>query len=135
MVIPCFTGELPARMDKLNGILEGMSNITMVGSSFGGLMASLFAMEEEARIKRLILLAPALNFIDRSGYRTKKLSLPAWIFHGTKDDVIPLPSVEDAAERYFTNLTFNRVDDDHFLHRTFQTIDWPGFLTEGAQDV
>jgi alpha/beta superfamily hydrolase len=131
MAIPNFTGELSERMDKLNQILKGMSGITLVGSSFGGLMASLFAMENEARAEALILLAPALNFIDESGYRIKKISLPVCIFHGTKDDVIPLKAAEDAAEKYFTNLVFNKVDDDHFLHRTFETIDWPMLLEGG----
>jgi predicted esterase len=132
MAIPNFTGELSERMDKLKGILEGASGITMVGSSFGGLMATLFAMEDEARVEKLILLAPAINWIDKSGCATKVLSLPAWIFHGTKDEVISISSVEDSAKRYFTNIIFNRVDDDHNLHRTFETIDWQGFLKDGG---
>lgn len=133
MVIPNFTGELAERMDKLNRILEGKTGITMVGSSFGGLMASLFAMENEARVNRLILLAPAINYIDTSGYRKKRLTLPTWIFHGIKDDVIPLKAVEEAADNYFTNPVFSRVDDDHFLARTFETIDWPMLLKEGEK--
>lgn len=133
MVIPNFTGELSERMDKLNEILKGKSGIILVGSSFGGLMASLFAMEDETRVDRLILLAPAINYLDSSGYRTKRISIPAWIFHGTKDDVITLQAVEDMAENYFTNLIFNRVDDDHFLHRTFETIEWTVLLMEGEK--
>jgi len=133
MVIPNFTGELSERMDKLHGILKGKSEIILVGSSFGGLMASLFAMEDESRINRLVLLAPAINYMGASGYRTKKISLPAWIFHGTKDGVIPLNAVEDAVDKYFTNVIFERVDDDHFLHKTFEAIDWPMLLEEGER--
>jgi pimeloyl-ACP methyl ester carboxylesterase len=131
MLIPHFTGDLSQRMDKLHGILEGMSDITLVGSSFGGLMATLFAMSEEPRVDRLILLAPALNFMGLSGYKTKAISIPAWIYHGKDDDVIPLQTVEDTAGRYFTNLSFKKVDDDHFLHKTFKHIDWTGLLTSG----
>jgi len=130
MVIPYFTGDLSERMDKLDGMLQGKSGITLVGSSFGGLMASLFAMADESRADRLILLAPAINYLDSSGYRTKRISTPVRIYHGTKDDVIPLKAAEDAAEKYFSNLVFNRVDDDHFLHSTFETIDW-AMLFEG----
>jgi pimeloyl-ACP methyl ester carboxylesterase len=132
MVIPHFTGELSERMDKLKGILQGKSGILIVGSSFGGLMASLFAMDDETRVDRLILLAPAINYIDSSGFRAKRISTPVRIYHGTKDDVIPLNAAEDAAEKYFSNLLFNRVDDDHFLHRTFETIDW-AMLLEGGE--
>jgi pimeloyl-ACP methyl ester carboxylesterase len=131
MVIPHFTGELSERMDKLKEILQGRSGIIIVGSSFGGLMASLFAMEDETRVDSLILLAPAINYIDASGYRTKRISTPVRIYHGTKDDVIPLNAAEDAAEKYFSNLVFNRVDDDHFLHMTFETIDWTMLLDGG----
>jgi len=129
MVIPHFTGDLSERMDKLNEILEGRSGITLVGSSFGGLMASLFAMKEGTRVDQLILLAPALNYLESSGYRTSTISAPVSIYHGKQDDVIPITAVEDAAGKYFTNLIFNKVDDDHFLHKTFKNIDWTKLLT------
>lgn len=135
MVIPNFTGELAERMDSLNRILVGKTGITMAGSSFGGLMASLFAMEDEARVDRLILLAPAINYIETSGYRTKRLKVPTWIFHGTRDDVIPLKEVEAAVKKYFTDPVFTRVDDDHFLAKIFETIDWPMLLQEGERDI
>jgi len=131
MVIPNFTGELPERMDKLNRTLEAKTGITIAGSSYGGLMASLFAMEYEERVNRLILLAPAINYIEASGYNTKRLKVPTWIFHGTRDDVIPLKAVEDAAGKYFIDPVFSRVDDDHFLANIFETIDWPMLLQEG----
>ncbi|MBN1626895.1 MAG: alpha/beta fold hydrolase [Deltaproteobacteria bacterium] len=135
MVIPNFTGDLPERMDKLKRILEGKTGIIMAGSSYGGLMASLFAMEYPTRVQRLILLAPAINFIETSGYRTKKLTVPTWVFHGIKDDVIPLRAVEEASDKYFTNPVFSLVDDDHFLSRTFDTIDWPMLLLEGDKNT
>ncbi len=137
MVIPHFTGELSERMGRLKDILRGKSGIILVGSSFGGLMASLFAMEDESRVDRLILLAPAINYLESSGYVTKRITTPVRIYHGTRDDVIPLGSAEDAAEKYFSSLIFNRVDDDHFLAGTFEKIDWAMLLEEGEkkQDV
>jgi pimeloyl-ACP methyl ester carboxylesterase len=67
MLTPDFTGDLAERMIRLDRILEGRSGIKIVGSSFGGLMASLYAMKHESRVNRLILLAPALNLIGFLG--------------------------------------------------------------------
>ena len=44
MLLPNFDGSLEKRMKRLYGILRGKSEILFVGSSFGGLMASVFAM-------------------------------------------------------------------------------------------
>jgi len=128
MIIPHFIGDLSERMEKLNEVLSGSSDIRLVGSSFGGLMASIFAMENEPRVDKLILLAPAINLMEASDYQLREISVPVLIYHGIKDDVIPLDAVELTAKRYFRNFTFNKVDDDHFLRNTFQNIDWNTLL-------
>jgi pimeloyl-ACP methyl ester carboxylesterase len=128
MIIPNFTGDLEARMEKLESVLSGKTGIRLVGSSFGGLMASLFAMHNEPRVKKMILLAPAINLMHFTRHIGKQVSVPVWIFHGTNDQVIPLEEVVPVAKDTFTDLSFNVVDDDHFLHKTFKTIDWDGIL-------
>ena len=128
MIIPHFTGSLQERMEKLEGLLSDKTGIKMVGSSFGGLMASLFAMENEARVDRVILLAPAIHLIAAMGYPLGKISVPVSIYHGEGDEVIPLQEVERIAREAFLNLSFHRVDDDHFLHKTFKTMDWDALL-------
>ena len=128
MLTPNFTGDLPERMEKLTKILSGESGIRMVGSSFGGLMASIFSMENESRVDRLILLAPAINLIWFTEYQTKEIEIPVHIYHGINDDVIPLKAVEKIAGKCFKNLTFHKVEDDHMLHNTFHTIDWDSLL-------
>jgi pimeloyl-ACP methyl ester carboxylesterase len=128
MLIPNFIGELPERMEKLNKILSEGSGIRIVGSSFGGLMGYIFAMENEDRVESLILLAPAINLIGLSDYEPNSISTPVRIYHGINDDVIPLKDVRDMAEKHFPNLTFHEVKDDHFLHNTFKTIDWDSLL-------
>ena len=128
MIIPYFTGDLEVRMEKLESVLSGKSGIRIVGSSFGGLMASIFAMENESRVEKLILLAPAINLLHFARHIGKQVSIPVWVFHGTNDQVIPLEEVEPVAMGTFTDLSFNAVDDDHFLHKTFKTIDWDGIL-------
>ncbi len=129
MMIPNFPGSLQERMEKLNEILAEKTGIRLVGSSFGGLMASMFAMEHEGQVDKLILLAPALHLMESASYHKKKISVPVWIYHGRDDEVIPLQSVEEMATKIFPNLTFHAVDDDHYLHKTFKTIDWKTLLS------
>jgi predicted esterase len=54
--------------------------------------------------------------------------MPVAIYHGTQDPVIPLSEVQSVAPKLFLNLSFNVVDDDHYLHRTFKTLDWEALL-------
>jgi pimeloyl-ACP methyl ester carboxylesterase len=128
MIIPYFTGDLPERMKKLEDILRGKTGIRLVGSSFGGLMGTLFTLENEPRVERLVLLAPAINLMSGIDHTPKKIAVPVWLYHGHQDDVIPLRDVEEVARHMFTNVTFNKVEDDHFLHRTFKRIDWDKLL-------
>ncbi|MDY6972165.1 MAG: alpha/beta fold hydrolase [Thermodesulfobacteriota bacterium] len=128
MITPHFTGDLYERMDTLNSILSDKSGIRLVGSSFGGLMASLFALENESRVERMILLAPAIHMMGLTPSRNKTVSVPVWVYHGSADQVIPLAGVESIAREIFPNLSFHSVDDDHFLHRTFKIIDWDSLL-------
>ena len=128
MIVPTFTGDLMTRMGKLREILEGRSEITMVGSSFGGLMASIFAMENPSLVKKLILLAPAIHVIKNAPAKIRTISTPIQIYHGDQDEVIPLTDVEPIARELFQNLLFNIVPDDHSLHKTFKTLDWKALL-------
>jgi pimeloyl-ACP methyl ester carboxylesterase len=129
MLTPNFPGPLDERMAKLRDILSGQSHLIMVGSSFGGLMASIFAVENEPCVRRLILLAPAINLMEFTPYRERKILMPVHIYHGVQDEVIPIGDVERVANQVFPNLTFNAVDDDHYLHKTFQKIEWETLLT------
>jgi pimeloyl-ACP methyl ester carboxylesterase len=128
ILTPNFRGNLPDRMEGLNEILSEKTKIKLVGSSFGGLMASIFTMKNEPRVEKLILLAPAINLLEFAHYHEKKLTVPVWIYHGKNDEVIPLKAVEKVAKNSFQNLSFNIVDDDHNLHKTFKTIDWSSLL-------
>ena len=128
MIIPNFPGTLQERMQKLNRTLSKKSGIRLVGSSFGGLMAALFAMENERRVDRMILLAPALNLMGFSNAHERETSVPTWIYHGKDDEVIPLETVEEVAKKIFRHLSLHVVDDDHYLHKTFKRIDWQELL-------
>ena len=129
MLTPNFPGSLDERMADLRALLSGESDIILVGSSFGGLMASIFVMENEPRVKRLVLLAPAVNLMEFSPYRNRKIQVPVHIYHGRQDEVIPLEDVEGVARQVFSDLTFHAVDDDHYLHKTFEKIEWDRLLS------
>jgi pimeloyl-ACP methyl ester carboxylesterase len=128
MLTPNFTGPLDERIRKLEGILAGQSGIRLVGSSFGGLMAAVYAMQNKPAVERLVLLAPAINLLPSTPYPERKIPVPVWIYHGRNDEVIPLDDVQAVADRIFQRLTFLVVDDDHYLHNTFKTIDWDMLL-------
>ena len=128
MIIEDFRGSLEERMDKLNSVLAGKESIVMVGSSLGGLMAAMFALDNQERLKKLILLAPALATEEFMPNLERRTDTPVIIYHGKDDDVVPLAPVQDIAHRVFDNLTFNTVDDDHVLSKTFTMIDWDTLL-------
>jgi alpha-beta hydrolase superfamily lysophospholipase len=91
-------------------------------------MAALFSMDNENRVDRMILLAPALNLMGFSNAQVREISVPTWIYHGKGDEVIPMEAVKEVAEKTFRDLTLNIVDDDHYLHKTFKGIDWQDLL-------
>jgi pimeloyl-ACP methyl ester carboxylesterase len=128
MIIPDFAGDISTRMSKLNEILIDKKGVTMIGSSLGGLMAALYTLQNRDRVKKLILLAPALNQPEFTPHQSEKLTLPVYIFHGKADELIPLKLIQTIAKGVFTNLTFTMVDDDHRLSRTFTSIDWPQLI-------
>jgi predicted esterase YcpF (UPF0227 family) len=124
VVTPDFTGSLGNRMKKLNIVLAKKEELLLVGSSFGGLMATIYAQENNSRVRKVILLAPALNFPDFSPYLGKKTSVPAQLYIGRQDIVCPADRVVQAAQNIFTHLSVHVSDDDHLLRDTFTTIDW-----------
>ncbi len=130
MVIPDFTGAVPRRMAKLKEILSGKTGIIMIGSSLGGLMAALYAFQNKDRLKKLILLAPALNLPELDPYRSQTLSLPVYVFHGRNDELIPVGQIQEIAKKAFPDLTFTLLDDDHRLSSTFASIEWHALLAD-----
>jgi pimeloyl-ACP methyl ester carboxylesterase len=119
-----FSGPLEQRMAKLERCLGAKSNLILVGSSYGGLMAALFACKNGSRTRRLVLLAPALDHGNFSPYEATPLELPVTLYHGRQDIVVPPEPTRLIAERLFRNLEIHLVDDDHDLHRVFPMLDW-----------
>ncbi len=130
MIIPNFGGPLQERLEKLEKVLSGRSTINLIGSSFGGLMATIFAMDHPDRVKNLILLAPALPMLEALPEKREKIiPNPTWLYHGTEDTLLPLDTVIPVAQRIFPSLHLHVVEDDHMLHNTFRDIPWDELLT------
>ncbi len=122
MLMEDFSGPLEARMAHLTDSLAGKGDLILVGSSYGGLMAALFACRNQTRVRRLILLAPALGHADFSPWYTTPLQMPVILYHGRRDTVVPPEPTRRVAERLFRNLETHLVDDDHDLHRIFPSL-------------
>lgn len=63
MLTPDFTGSFDQRMAQLRSILSDKTDWTLIGSSYGGLMGTVFTLDHEAQVRKLVLLAPALRRI------------------------------------------------------------------------
>jgi pimeloyl-ACP methyl ester carboxylesterase len=133
MIIEDFSGSFPQRMKKLEGLLARKNDLILIGSSYGGLMAAVYAFRHEDRVKKLILLAPALHLDAYKPYLTKKLHMPIAIFHGLRDDVVPLEVVRTIAKHSFVHHSFTALDDDHPLRDTFAALQWDNLLSLEAQ--
>ena len=130
ILTPDFEGSLDDRMERLRQILGDKSGWTLIGSSFGGLMASLYTCEHPYQVKKLVLLAPALIWPDFAESPPEPVSVPAVVFHGTRDELIPIERSQELAEKVFLNLVFNAVDDDHGLYNTVHALDWETLLSD-----
>lgn len=128
MLVPDFTGDLACRLASLEDVLAGCRDLILIGSSFGGLMATIFASRHQKMIKKMILLAPALNFPESKARRIEKITLPCWLHIGNNDTITPPAEVIPAAIRIFRDLHLNVTDDDHFLKKTFAGINWYDML-------
>ena len=129
LITPDFTGSLEERMQQLYPILGNASNLTLIGSSFGGLMAALFSTQHLGQVRKMILLAPALMFPEFAQHLPKKpITVPTVIVHGRQDTVVPLGQITPLAEKAFLYLTYHIVDDDHRLHQTADMLDWKSLI-------
>lgn len=128
MLIDDYSGTLDERMNQLRKTLVGRENLIIVGSSFGGLMAAIFACESEKRVRGLVLLAPALAYGDFNACCPEPLDIPATIYQGSDDSVVLPEPTRKAAMAIFRNFNFYLVKDDHSLAVTFPTIDWDKLL-------
>ncbi len=124
---PDFHGTLANRLAQLNDLCHGLTSLTFIGSSFGGLMATCYAIDFPEKVARLILLAPALNYGE---YRPpqEKLLIPTLLAIGKNDTVTPPHLVIPLAQQTFSNIEIRLAEDDHMLHTSFPAMAWHEIL-------
>lgn len=125
---PDFVGPLAVRIAQMESIIKDQTGWTVIGSSLGGLMAAFFAVRHPDQVRKLVLLAPALNLSEFSRHLPKPVDIPTILVIGKNDDVIPIRRVEELAKQTFLNLEYLSVDDDHRLHHTADNLDWRSLL-------
>jgi pimeloyl-ACP methyl ester carboxylesterase len=131
LLTPDFTGDFDARMGQLYAILNDRPDWVLIGSSYGGLMATLFTLDKTTQVRKLILLAPALTLPPLASLTDPQpVSVPTTLIHGTADTVVPLEPVRAIAQRLFTDLTPITVDDDHRLGKAVHELDWVSILSQ-----
>jgi pimeloyl-ACP methyl ester carboxylesterase len=111
-------------MQALQAILGRRAGWTLIGSSLGGLMAALFTCQHPAQVRKLVLLAPALILPEFSTEPPAPVDVPTVVYHGSRDNVVPLEPTRRLAEQVFRKLVFHVVDDEHRLFKTMQAVDW-----------
>jgi pimeloyl-ACP methyl ester carboxylesterase len=128
MLAPNFEGPLNLRMSQLENIIQNTTGWTLIGSSLGGLMAAMFTTRHPEQVRRLVLLAPALNQPEFSHHLPKPVRVPTLLVIGRKDELLPADAIRRLTKRIFPRLTYFMVDDDHRLHHTVDTLDWKKLL-------
>ena len=129
MLTPDFKGSFEDRMSQLVPILSDKIDWTLIGSSFGGLMGTVFTCAHPTQVRKLVLLAPALLREQFASYLDlEPVSVPTVVIHGTLDTVVPLEPVREIAQKLFTNLTYHIVEDDHRLGKSVHELDWKSIL-------
>ena len=130
MLTPDFTGSFDERMSQLHSILSDKTDWTLIGSSFGGLMGTVFTLDHATQVRKLILLAPALMLEPLASLSDPKpVSVPTVVIHGTLDTVVPLEPVRETVQKLFTNVKYYVVVDDHRLHKSVHELDWESIIT------
>lgn len=108
--------DVGARYDLVEKATRGKRDLLVVGSSFGGLMASLLASKHPERVAGYVLMAPALhNKWPEAVAKVDKVPEHAVIIHGLDDDVVPVGASRKFAAKYKVRLL--EVADDHRLKK------------------
>jgi pimeloyl-ACP methyl ester carboxylesterase len=128
LLAPDFSGDFWQRMARLEQDIGDTTGWIIVGSSMGGLMAAVYACQHPGQVDKLVLLAPALAFIDLAQTPLPPSDTPVVIYHGWQDDVVPMEKTRQVAEQLFPNLQFHVVEATHDLNPLMPSLDWPALL-------
>ncbi len=106
--------DINQRIAAASKLTEGKEGLTLVGSSFGGLLAArLYSLFPE-RITNLLLLAPAVHTEEGDKVERMPNGAQVRVLHGYQDDVVPYDKVAAFCQRFGLSLT--SVHDSHRLN-------------------
>ena len=129
MLTPDFTGSFSQRMAQLYSVLSNKRDWTLIGSSYGGLMGVVFALDHPEQVRKLVLLAPDLMLDPIASLPPlKPVPVPTIVIHGTLDTVVPFEPVHEIVHKLFTDVEYYVVEDDHQLLKTVDKLDWNSIL-------
>lgn len=109
---------LEERIVVAEAATRGRTGLFLIGSSFGGLLATVMYQRYPDRISRYLLLAPALH--QPAAQEVGTVPGQAMIIHGVADDIVPISASRDFANRFKVPLF--EVDDGHRLSSSMSQI-------------
>lgn len=110
-------------VDDLFAVLDWLSDhaqppeIELAGFSFGSYIAAAGAMrlQNDARLKRVVLIAPPVHHFDFSSYANH--SCPTIAVQGMDDEVVPAEQVIEWVEKNESSIQLITMNDtSHFFH-------------------
>ena len=72
------TGQLEVIEEAVRRTAAGPVETVVMGSSLGGYLAALYASQAEAAVEKLVLMAPAFQFLDRWRKRLSAEDMTQW---------------------------------------------------------
>ena len=124
-------------LNQISNVIKNDHEVTLIGSSLGGLLAVKTAQKNQ-NVKKLILLNPAIippdtdlntisdmpqsilqDMIDKNLFE-KKLPQETHILVGTEDDLLPIQWVLSFAQKQEATIKF--LHDDHSLSKNIKQL-------------
>ena len=117
--------ELGERVEVLDNLVSN-KDVTLVGSSYGGLACALVAQKYPENVNGMLLLAPALHLPESPNDEPEELvaptNFPITIIHSFTDEIVPISASKDYIKRSGNNLRLIEVEDSHVLENSFTLI-------------
>ena len=117
--------ELGERVELLDNLVSN-EDVTLVGSSYGGLACALVAQKYPENVNGMLLLAPALHLPESPNDEPEELvaptNFPITIIHSFTDEIVPISASKDYIKRSGSNLRLIEVEDSHVLENSFTLI-------------
>jgi predicted esterase len=117
---PNFTGmDLEERLELLEECTRDRTDLLLVGSSMGGLVAAITYSRYPERFKGYVLIAPAFHTEDVQ----QVVNVPehAMVFHGHRDVIVPIEEVEAQCQRLGIPFQAEKKGD-HRMHAAMPEV-------------